>query len=83
MMHILPRLRSTSARAQMSTDYLVTSGFCIEVYHMITGSAVLSLKTRGEDYMESNIASVSLDHKVILHQQPCDTEVKSRQLSCP
>ena len=67
-MHILPHQRSTPARAVMRSAYLMTDGYCIEVYHMITGSAVLILKTRGEDYMERNITSTSVAKMVNLLQ---------------
>ena len=65
-MHILPRPRSSPARSQLRTDYRVTDGYCLELYYIIRGSAVLSVKTRGEDYLERNIASATIASKVML-----------------
>ena len=68
VMHILPRLRQNRARVQLRTDYRVTDGYCLELYHLMTGPAVLTVKTRGEDYIERNIVSTEMETKVIIQQ---------------
>ena len=65
-MHILPRMRTNLARVLLRTDYRVTDGYCVELYHMLTGPAVLTVKTRGEDYIERNIVSTKIEAKVVV-----------------
>ena len=65
-MYILPRQRTSPARALLRTEYRITSGYCMELYHIITGDAVLTVKTRGEDYVERNVASVTIETKVVI-----------------
>ena len=68
VMHILSRLRQNRARVQLRIDYRVTDGYCLELYHLMTGPAVLTLKTRGEDYIERNSVSTEMETKVIIRQ---------------
>ena len=63
-MQILPRLRTKEALAQSNTDYRVTDGYCMELYYIVREPAVLMVKTRGQDYIESNIASATIETKV-------------------
>ena len=64
---MLPRMRTNPARAQLATDYHVTDDYCIELYYMITGPAILTVKTRDEDYIERNITSATVHSKVMAH----------------
>ena len=73
VMHILPRHRTNATRVQLSTQYLITKGYCVELYHMVSGSAVLTVKTRGEDYIERSIAAATMETKVIAPIQPSET----------
>ena len=65
MMIMLPRMRTHPARAQLTTHYHVTDDYCMELYHMITGPAILTIKTRDEDYRERNITSATVATKVM------------------
>ena len=64
MMYLMPRDNLDSARAQLTTDYRVTDGYCVELYHVIKGTAVLTVKTRGEDNIERTIATTIIQTQV-------------------
>ena len=68
-MHIRPSLLTNPTPGQLRADYRVTNGYCMELYHVISGPGVLTLKARGEDYIERDIASVISDNKVPLSFQ--------------
>ena len=58
-MYVMLRERLSLARARLTTGYRVTDDYCLELYHIISGYAVLNVKTQGEDNIEHIIATTT------------------------
>ena len=80
-MYVMPRERMSFAHARLTTDYRVTDGYCVELYYVISGAAVLTVKIRGEDNIERNIASTTTANEV--NAQMPATVVRFWQLISP
>ena len=64
MMYLMLRDDLVPVRAQLTTDYRVTDDYCVELYHVIKGTAVLTVKTRGEDNIEGVIRTATTQTQV-------------------
>ena len=63
-MSVILRERLSPGRAQLTTDYRVTDGYCVELYHIISGPAILTVKVRGLDNRDRPIATTTMSPEV-------------------
>ena len=61
VMRIVVNKRSTASHARMATDYLFTTGQCMEFYYMLEGVSSVQVNGRGEDLIERKLAASNIE----------------------
>ena len=66
-MRIVASTPPSSTHARLVTDYLSTDGHCIELYYMINGKSMVQVKIRGEDFIERQLGSSTIEVIIIMY----------------